>query len=761
MRKRKLYRVFGVVQGVGFRPFVYRIAVDLGLAGFVRNDTLGVEIEAEGDERKLEFFKKRLVDECPPAALIEHIEEEEIPLKHSEEFRILKSEKADEREILISPDIATCEDCLRELFDPNDRRYLYPFINCTNCGPRYTIIEDVPYDRPNTTMKVFRMCPECRREYEDPGDRRFHAQPNACPVCGPRVWLVGKEGETVDCADPIDKICELLNEGKIVAIKGLGGFHIACDATDDNVVERLREAKKRGDKPFALMAPDIETIEKFCHLSDEERKILKSPRCPIVLLRARESAWDVISRLVAPNNKFIGFMLPYTPLHHLILNKVKKPLVMTSGNRRDEPIIKDNDEALEKLRDIADYFLFHNRGIATRIDDSVVHVIDGKETLIRRARGYAPMPIRLPAKSSKEILALGPMLKCTLCFVRQDKAFLSQYLGDTENYDNFLFLRETLFNLKKLFEFEPEIIVHDLHPDYPTTRLAAEIEGVKLAVQHHEAHIASCIAENGFTDEEFIGIALDGTGYGHDGKIWGGEFFIGRIGSWRRVGHIDYFPLPGGDKAVREPWRITVSILYRLMGEKLFNFEWTKERSVKPIAKILKIADNERFSPLTSSAGRLFDAISSLLSIRDTITYEAQAAIELQMVADENTEESYTPIFNEVNSKLILDPFRLFDEILRDIQKGEGKSRISAKFHNWLVNAIVEFSKRMREEYEINRVALSGGVFQNRLLLEKTIYCLRKEGFEVYWNRKVPVNDGGVSLGQATTAVQLLREGRI
>ncbi|MCD6087984.1 MAG: carbamoyltransferase HypF [Candidatus Hydrothermae bacterium] len=762
MIKRKLLRVYGIVQGVGFRPYVYRIATSLGLRGFVRNDTLGVEIEIEGDEEKIETFKERLRSECPPAASIHRLVEEEIEARGDSNFLILESATGEERETLISPDLATCPDCLRELFDPGDRRFRYPFINCTNCGPRYTIIEDVPYDRPNTTMRKFEMCPECRAEYENPADRRFHAQPNACPVCGPEVWLVNREGEKIRFGDSIRAAARYILEGKIIALKGLGGFHIACDATNDDAVKRLRALKKRGDKPFALMAPDLETVERLCFLNDKERELLTSPRCSILLLEAREDAWKVISRDVAPRNRYIGFMLPYTPLHHLLLRETKRPLVMTSGNLRDEPIVKDNDVALEKLSGIADYFLLHNRDIATRIDDSVARVIDGKEVLIRRARGYVPAPLSLAFTSDKEILALGPMMKSTLCFLRGRRAFLSQYLGDNDIYDNYLYLLEIKERLEKLFGFNPELVVHDLHPDYPTTRLASEMGLPSLAVQHHEAHLASVLAEKGLVDAEVIGVAFDGTGYGRDGRIWGGEFFIGRVGNFERRAHIAYFPLPGGEKAIEEPWRIAFALLKEVLGEEALETPWAvKLRTNHNLEAVLRLAETEKLSPLTSSAGRLFDGVSSLLSIRHRITYEAQAAIELEMAADPKVTDSYEPRFMEDGEDLILDVKALIAEVYDNILRGTPVPMIAAKFHNWLATSVLKFAEFAREERGTDRVVLSGGAFQNRFLLERTLEMLRRKNFQVHFNEKVPTNDGGVSLGQAYTAALLLREGRL
>jgi len=762
MIKRKLLRVYGIVQGVGFRPYVYRIATSLGLRGFVRNDTLGVEIEIEGDEEKIETFKERLRSECPLAASIDRLVEEEIEARGDSNFLILESATGEERETLISPDLATCPDCLRELFDPGDRRFRYPFINCTNCGPRYTIIEDVPYDRPNTTMRKFEMCPECRAEYENPADRRFHAQPNACPVCGPEVWLVNREGEKIRFGDSIRAAARYILEGKIIALKGLGGFHIACDATNDDAVKRLRALKKRGDKPFALMAPDLETVERLCFLNDKERELLTSPRCSILLLEAREDAWKVISRDVAPRNRYIGFMLPYTPLHHLLLRETKRPLVMTSGNLRDEPIVKDNDVALEKLSGIADYFLLHNRDIATRIDDSVARVIDGKEVLIRRARGYVPAPLSLAFTSDKEILALGPMMKSTLCFLRGRRAFLSQYLGDNDIYDNYLYLLEIKERLEKLFGFNPELVVHDLHPDYPTTRLASEMGLPSLAVQHHEAHLASVLAEKGLVDAEVIGVAFDGTGYGRDGRIWGGEFFIGRVGNFERRAHIAYFPLPGGEKAIEEPWRIAFALLKEVLGEEALETPWAvKLRTNHNLEAVLRLAETEKLSPLTSSAGRLFDGVSSLLSIRHRITYEAQAAIELEMAADPKVTDSYEPRFMEDGEDLILDVKALIAEVYDNILRGTPVPMIAAKFHNWLATSVLKFAEFAREERGTDRVVLSGGAFQNRFLLERTLEMLRRKNFQVHFNEKVPTNDGGVSLGQAYTAALLLRERRL
>ncbi len=747
--------VRGVVQGVGFRPFVYRLAQEHNLKGWVRNTSGNVEIEVEGDEETLESFLRDLEAKAPPIARIENVEVTFYPTKGYTEFQIGESLSQEGQYQLVSPDIATCEDCKAEIFSPSDRRFRYPFTNCTNCGPRFTIIEDIPYDRPKTTMCEFEMCPQCQREYHDPLDRRFHAQPNACPECGPSLELVDGEGKSVECNDVIKSASDLLKEGGILAVKGLGGFQLACDATSEEAINLLRARKRRRSKPLAVMIATIGEIEKHCLVSPEERELLESPQCPIVLLKWKHSSSN-ISPAVAPNLKYLGVMLPYTPLHHLLLKETGLPLVMTSGNLSEEPIAKDNDEVLTRLRGIADYFLLHNRGIYARYDDSVC-MVEGIPQAIRRARGYAPYPIFLPFKS-KQILACGAELKNTFCLTKDEHAFLSQHIGDMENEETLEHFESTIELYKKLFRVEPEIIAYDMHPDYLATKYALETgakASLKLVpVQHHHAHIASCLVENK-VEGPVIGVAFDGTGYGTDGTIWGGEFLVADFSSFRRVGHLEYVPLVGGEAAIRKPYRMALSYLYTLLGED-FTLEGLLLGKIKPdeIAIVKQQLKRKVNSPLTSSAGRLFDAVSALAGVRQEIDYEAQAAIELEMLALDEMEksESYPFSIVEEGGVKVVKVGELFSTVVRDVRNQISIPVISLKFHNTMAQIIAEMCKSSAKETGISEVVLSGGVFQNQLLLKLATSALQREGFSVLTHRLVPCNDGGISLGQAVVA---------
>jgi len=749
--------VRGVVQGVGFRPFVYRLAQEHDLKGWVRNTSGNVEIEVEGDEETLENFLSDLEAKAPPMARIERVEATFHPPKGYTQFQIWESLSREGQYQLVSPDIATCEDCEREIFCPTDRRFGYPFTNCTNCGPRFTIIEDIPYDRPKITMGKFEMCPQCQREYHDPLDRRFHAQPNACPQCGPSLELVDGNGNPVECRDAIKSASQLLKAGKVLAVKGLGGFHLACNATNEEAINALRTRKGRPGKPLAVMVPTLEEIEKHCLVSPEERKLLGSPQCPIVLLRWKHSSSN-ISPAVAPNLNYLGVMLPYTPLHHLLLRETALPLVMTSGNLSEEPIAKDNDEALRRLKGIADYFLLHNRDIFNRYDDSV-YMVEGKPQAIRRARGYAPYPIFLPF-GSKQVLACGGELNNTFCFTKDEHAFLSQHIGDMENEETLEHFENTIELYKKLFRIEPEIMAYDMHPEYLSTKYALEAgseQGLSLIpVQHHHAHIVSCLVENK-VEGPVIGVALDGTGYGTDGTIWGGEFLLTDWRCFQRVGHLEYVPLPGGEAAIKKPYRMALGYLYTLLGEN-FSLESLPISKVNSdeldiIKQQLRRGIN---SPLTSSAGRLFDAVSALVGVRGEIDYEAQAAIELEMLApdklDEFESESYPFSIVEHQGMRVVRLGELFSAIVQEVKNQIPAPIISLKFHNTMAEIITEMCKLIAEDTGINQVALSGGVFQNRLLLKLATAALQKEGFSVLTHYLVPCNDGGISLGQAVIA---------
>ncbi len=747
----------GVVQGVGFRPFVYRLANEHNLTGWVRNTSGDVEIEVEGDEETFDKFLANLEAKAPPMAHIESIEVTFYPLKGYTEFQIYQSLSREGKYQLVSPDIATCEDCQREIFSPTDRRFGYPFTNCTNCGPRFTIIEDIPYDRPKTTMRKFQMCPECQQEYNDPLDRRFHAQPNACPKCGPSLELVDGNGNPINGNDAIKAASGLLKAGKVLALRGLGGFQLACDATNEEVINILRSRKRRPSKPLATMVATLEAIEKHCLVSFEESKLLQSPQCPIVLLRWKRNSSN-ISPAVAPNLNYLGVMLPYTPLHHLLLKETGIPLVMTSGNLSEEPIAKDNGEAIKRLRGIADYFLLHNRDIFARYDDSV-YMVEGAPQAIRRARGYAPYPIFLPFKS-KQILACGAELKNTFCLTKDEHAFLSQHIGDMENEETLEHFENTIELYIKLFRIEPEIVAYDMHPEYLSTKYALHFgseQGLSLTpVQHHHAHIVSCLVENG-VEEPVIGVAFDGTGYGTDGAIWGGEFLLADWHSFQRVGHLEYVPLPGGIAAIKKPYRMALSYLYTLLGEDSpiegLPLNKVDTAELELIKQQLKRRIN---SPLTSSAGRLFDAISALVGVRQEIDYEAQAVIELEMLAPDKLDgfesEPYPFSIVENQGVKVVKLGELFSSVVQDVTNQTPANLISLKFHNTVANIITGMCKLITIETGITRVALSGGVFQNRLLLKLARAALQRKGFNVLTHHLVPCNDGGISLGQAVIA---------
>ncbi len=746
--------VRGVVQGVGFRPFVYQLAVKHNLRGWVRNTSEDVKIEVEGEGGDIERFLQGLREEAPPLAHIEGISTTTSTPAGYEKFEILESLAQEGKYQLVSPDIATCPECREEIFDPTDRRYRYPFTNCTNCGPRFTIIADIPYDRPKTTMKSFRMCPECQREYDDPLNRRFHAQPNACPVCGPQLELIEAAGRKVTGDDIINKTSELLREGKIVAVKGLGGYLLACDATSEAVVQRLRGRKKRPAKPLAIMTADIDEAKKHCETNDAENKLLTSPGSPIVLMKWKKES--KIAKAVAPGLKYLGVMLPYTPIHHLLLRETGLPLVMTSGNLSEEPIARDNDEALHRLKDIADYFLRHNRDIYARYDDSVMIVENKVPQFVRRARGYAPYPIHLPFRS-KQVLACGAEEKNTFCLTRDNYAFVSQHIGDMENMETLEHFRNTLELYQKLFRINPEIITHDMHPEYLPTKYAKELaekENIKLIpVQHHHAHIASCLADNGI-EGPVIGVALDGTGYGTDGHIWGGEFMVADDKTFSRRAQLEYLPLPGGATAIKKPYRTAIGYMIALgmkTDRKLPPFKHTNEEELEIIKSQIKKKIN---TPLTSSMGRLFDAVAALIGVRSIIQYKAQAAIDLETYASEAGKENKSYPFSIIEEAgvYVIKIRELVSAVIKDWQARRPQAVIAARFHNTVARMILETSLAISEKTGIKEVALSGGVFQNRLLFRKTRVLLESAGFKVYTHRQVPCNDGGISLGQAVIA---------
>jgi hydrogenase maturation protein HypF len=768
-RGRKLVSVRGVVQGVGFRPFVYRLAHDHGLSGWVLNHSGGVEIEVEGQGASLEAFVHALTAQAPPLARIVTVEVEDAAPAGYEGFEIRHSIAQEGRYQLISPDIATCDDCLHEILDPDDRRYRYPFTNCTNCGPRFTIIRDIPYDRPLTTMQPFAMCPACQREYDDPLDRRFHAQPNACPVCGPHIWLEAALRPGLRLAERDEALrgaARLLLEGQVLAIKGLGGFHLACDATDPAAVGRLRARKGRPAKPMAVMMANLEEIQRHCIVSEAEEVLLTSQQCPIVLLRRLGDS--TVVEEVAPDNRYLGVMLPYTPLHHVLLHDVGRPVVMTSGNLSEEPIAQDNDEARRRLGHLADAFLLHNRDIYARYDDSVALVahLPGRAVpqFLRRSRGYAPFPVRLPFQA-RRILAVGPELKNTFCLARDDFAFLSQHIGDMENLETLEHFEASIELFKHLFRVEPELVAYDSHPDYFATKYALaqisdrESRVPRIPIQHHEAHIAACLVDNGHSAEAgpVIGVAWDGTGLGRDGHIWGGEFLVGDYRGFQRAAHLEYLPMPGGDAATRHPWRLALGYLQALTGQvpALPGIDGQQKRIVR------QQVERGLNTPLTSAAGRLFDAVAALAGVRHSVTYEAQAAIELEMLAtgwgarQRAREEpaAYPFDLEPAGGRTIIRLRRLLEAVEEDQARGVDAAEIGWRFHRTMAELLVTVCQQVAAETGLRTVALSGGCFQNRLLLALAVPRLGEAGFEVLLHQQVPCNDGGVSLGQVALAL--------
>ncbi len=754
MNKRARGAIKGIVQGVGFRPFIYQLAYRYHLAGYVTNTPQGVEVEVEGSEKDVERFFGVLVAERPPLAHISSIECAKIPLRNEEAFEIRVSKAGEERSALISPDVSICPDCLSEMMNPKDRRLGYPFINCTNCGPRYTIITDIPYDRSSTTMKKFEMCPSCGREYHDPKDRRFHAQPNACWECGPMTSLHRSDGEKILCQDPIKETTDLLRSGHILAIKGLGGFHLAVDAANHKAVVRLRRRKHREEKPLALMVKDLETARELAHINEAEAETLTSYQRPIVILKKRR--FHGLSPQVAPRNKYLGIMLPYAPLHYLLMEGPFKALVMTSGNMTEEPINIDNKEAFKHLGHIADYFLVHNRDIYLRSDDSLLRVVDQVPRQIRRSRGYVPVPIFLSEEmiDLPPVLAVGGELKNTICLTKENRAFISQHIGDMENLETLEFFHLTVSHLKRILEIHPRLLAHDLHPDYLTTRYAHEQDELpRLGVQHHHAHIVSCLAEHGLTGP-VIGLAMDGAGYGIDGQIWGGEILLSDLTSFKRAAHLDYVPLPGGDATVRSPWRMALVYLHKAYGDQLFDLPipFIRDLDPKKAAIILQMARKQINSPFTSSCGRLFDAVSSLLGIRHEVAYEGQAAIELEMCQTHRARGNYPWEIKKVGDLWVMVTGEIIRGIVEDIRKGVGRGLISRRFHNTLIDMYKNVCIRIRDETGIDQVALRGGVFQNVTLLRGLTRELTSSALTVFSHAAVPTNDGSLALGQAVCA---------
>jgi hydrogenase maturation protein HypF len=734
VRRRLL--VEGVVQGVGFRPFVHGLARRLALAGHVGNDTHGVVIEAEGEVDALDAFEAALSSEAPPLALVERVTWVALAPTGASAFAIVASKGGGETDALVPADTATCAECLAEVFDPGDRRYGYPFVNCTNCGPRFTIVTGIPYDRPNTTMAGFTMCEACAAEYHDPADRRFHAQPVCCPTCGPSLNM------------PVEDAARLLLDGAVVAVKGLGGYHLAADASSEAAVAALRARKHREEKPFAVMVADVDEARRLCDVSDVEAGVLASARRPIVLL-SRLGSGDEVAPSVAPGNRSLGVMLPYTPLHHLLVRAVGRPIVLTSGNVSDEPIAYDDGDARTRLGGIADAFLTHDRPIHVRTDDSVARVVRGREVLLRRSRGWAPEPVTLPWSFPRPLLACGAELKSTFCVAAGRRAFVSHHIGDLENYETLRSFTTGIEHFCRLFDVTPEVVVHDLHPEYLSTKYALDLDAVELVgVQHHHAHVASCLADNGVAGP-VVGLAFDGLGWGSDATVWGGEVLVADLAGFSRAAHLDCVPMPGGTAAIREPWRMAAAHLAVAYGPDVPAGLDVVARNRDRWDAVVAVAASGVASPLTSSAGRLFDAVAAIVAGRDAVSYEGQAAIELEQLADPSITDGYL-----VTSLAGADLVR---GVVEDLLTGVAPSVVAARFHNAFAAAAAATAARVAEQAGLSTVALSGGVFQNLLFAERVTTDLEGRGLTVLVHHRVPCNDGGISLGQATIAGALLR----
>lgn len=798
-RLRTAVRVEGIVQGVGFRPFVYGLATGLGLAGLVRNDADGVWVEIEGDPRSVREFLRRLRTDAPHLASVERVTTTALPPAGATGFTIAASAAGPAR-TLVAADAATCADCLRELADPADRRYRYPFVNCTNCGPRFTIVRDVPYDRPLTTMAGFEMCSLCAAEYHDPADRRYHAQPVCCPACGPRLSLLDASGTELDGDDPLEAAAALLRAGRIVAVKGIGGYHLAADAADEDAVAELRARKHREDKPFAILAAAPEEARRLCVVDAAAAELLTSRARPIVLLPRLPDA--AVAAAAAPGNRDLGIMLPYTPLHHLLLESVGRSIVLTSGNVSDEPIAYRDADALSRLGGIADAFLTHDRAIHIRTDDSVARVFRGGPALVRRSRGYVPEPITVPGGFPRPVLACGAELKNTFCLAKGKHAFVSHHIGDLENAETLRSFTEGIEHFRKLFDISPAVVAYDLHPEYLSTKYALELPDADLlGVQHHHAHVASCLADNGWPADggQVIGVAFDGTGYGLDGTIWGGEFLVADYAEFSREGHLAPVPMPGGAAAIRQPWRMAAAYLDAagLDSDALASgILEVRDRNASRWPAIVSMARRRVNAPLSSGAGRMFDAAAAVLSVRDEISYEGQAAIELEQLADPAEAGAYRapigpyrPLSRESRPESFVPPAGagatpaeagampagagagvpgapfaahgadLVRAAFDDLVAGVPRPVIAARFHHGVAGVVEDGCLLLRERHGLGTVALSGGVFQNTLLLHRAVTRLQAHGFTVLTHSRVPCNDGGISLGQAAVAAARDRRG--
>jgi len=748
-KNRLQINVSGIVQGIGFRPYIYRLARRLDLDGYVNNTSQGVLIEIEGRIESTHLFLKTLSHQPPPLAQITDLYYQEIKRVNRSGFEILDSKKNNQKTTLISPDIATCPDCLKEMNDTSDRRHQYPFINCTNCGPRYTIISGIPYDRPKTSMAGFEMCPECRSEYKNPEDRRFHAQPNACPECGPTLRFLNRD-QSGDENDPISATISALKDGRIIAVKGIGGFHLAVDATNSQTVNLLRQRKRRFEKPLALMLKNTENVKKYAHVNNEEIKRLESLHRPIVLCKKKDGL--KLTEAISPDNEFYGIMLPYTPLHELLFEDGQlEVLVMTSANISEEPICFDNSECFSRMSHIADGYLIHDRDIYIRCDDSVLQVDDSSDVFFRRSRGYSPRPIML-STSGDSVLAVGGQLKNTICLTRNNLAFMSQHIGDLENLETLRVFEQTILHIQNLFEIEPKRVIYDLHPEYLSTKWVED--NVMLPahpIQHHYAHILSVMAEHDLK-ENILGFALDGTGFGDDGAIWGGEILLCNDSSFGRLAHFEYVPMPGGEAAIKEPWRMATSYLEKYLnnGSEIALELFPGKSSHHTILK--RMIERNVNTPLTSSCGRLFDAVAAILGLREEVAYEGQAAIMLEAAAYKSAGDlPPMPAFeiDDKNDIRIINPNEIIENIVKLKKQGIDVPGISMAFHKALINVLVQLALLTRDEKGIEKVALSGGCFQNMLLRSGLSRHLQDCGFKVYTNIEVPPNDGGLALGQA------------
>ena len=742
----------GVVQGVGFRPFIYRLANELNIKGWIINSSQGVFIEAEEDRLILEAFIKKIKSDKPKNSYLQSFEHTWLDPEGFKEFEIRESLEEGSKTALVLPDISTCSDCLEEILDPSNRRFLYPFTNCTNCGPRYSIIEDLPYDRVNTTMREFEMCDECKAEYKDPLNRRFHAEPTACPKCGPQVKLTDSSGKLIsEKHDAIIRAAGAIKEGKIIALKGIGGFQLLCDAANPKAVKELRLRKRRSQKPFALMFPDIISVKAETEVSESEERLITSVEAPIVLLKRKKGIVSIVSDECTLGNPYLGIMLPYSPLHHILMNELGIPVVATSGNISEEPICVSEDEAFTKLSDIADYFLIHNRKILRHVDDSILRISSGNEVMIRRARGYAPLPVVLRKLEGKTILAAGAHLKNTIAVNKGSNVFISQHIGDLENTESINAFKKVIIDISSFYELKPEVVVCDAHPDYISSKYSGSLNIPLHKVQHHYAHVLSCMAENDI-DENVLGVSWDGTGYGTDGTIWGGEFIIPGGKNFKRAGYFKTFRLPGGEAAIHDVWKTGFSLLYEVYGseiDKLNQIELLKNPDCKIIRQML---DKNINSPVTSSCGRLFDGISAIIGINHSANFEAQAAMDLEFAADDyDTNDYFAFSIDEISGKLVFNWHQIVKDIVSDIVAGIPAGLISAKFHNSLAEAIVQYAKRLN----IEKVILTGGCFMNNYLLNRSVKRLKESGYKAYTHQRVPAGDGGISLGQIKYASYL------